>query len=214
MKKLSLVLVSLLVITCGLLCCSYAEPLEETTGIVSGFMNIDASEVMQTCLNVLDKLTIWVLPFCAGFLLWGAVQYFIMGIRNLYKKKQGLFLMFGSMTFYVVIVALNLILSLVLSPDVNKDIIDADKLLNQGIENTVNEFGDTTTATVVEVMKYVAEWALPFCAILAIFGAVQYFIMGIRNLYKKRQGLLLMFGSITFYVILLVVNFIIVKLIG
>lgn len=214
MKKLSLILVSLLVITCSLLCCSYAETIEENTNIVSNIVNVDGSAVLQTCLNVLDKLTIWILPVCAGFLLWGAVQYFIMGIRNLYKKKQGLILMFSSMTFYVVIVALNLILSLVVAGDINKDIIDTDKLVNQGIETTVNEFGDSTTQTVVEIMNYVAEWALPFCAILAIFGAVQYFIMGIRNLYKKRQGLLLMFGSIAFYIILVVVNFIIVQLIG
>ena len=55
---------------------------------------------------------------------------------------------------------------------------------------------------------------MPFCAILAVFGAAQYYVMGIRNLYKKRQGLLLMFGSIAFFVILVVVNFIITRLIG
>ena len=61
--------------------------------------------------NVLDQITTWCLPFCAILVIWGAVQYFILGIRNLYKKRQGLLLMWGSMTFYVIALFINLILT-------------------------------------------------------------------------------------------------------
>ena len=54
-----------------------------------------------------------------------------------------------------------------------------------------------------EILDNISAWSLPICALLVVWGSVQYFILGIRNLYKKRQGLLLMWGSITFYVITL-----------
>jgi hypothetical protein len=87
--------------------------------------------------------------------------------------------------------------------------IDASQVVANGVGQTADKALEETLSIAVNVLKYVTEWSLPFCAILVVFGAVQYFIVGIRNLYKKRQGLLLMFGSIAFYTIIVVLNFII-----
>jgi hypothetical protein len=91
------------------MCVSYAEPVANE---VNDFVNDAGNTAMDVALNVLDQATIWALPFCAIFLVFGAVQYFIMGIRNLYKKRQGLLLMFGSMTFYVIIVIVDFALTI------------------------------------------------------------------------------------------------------
>ena len=48
---------------------------------------------------------------------------------------------------------------------------------------------------------------ISICFILILWGSVLYFILGIRNLYKKRQGLLLMWGAFTFLVIAKIMNF-------
>ena len=109
MKKFSLVLVAVLVVICSFMCVSYAEPVANE---VNDFVNDAGNTAMDVALNVLDQATIWALPFCAIFLVFGAVQYFIMGIRNLYKKRQGLLLMFGSMTFYVIIVIVDFALTI------------------------------------------------------------------------------------------------------
>ena len=124
MKRLSLVLVIALVIVCSLGCFAFAEPVQEiaqpagetsqqstSTEEVNSLINNAGNTAMEFAQNIMDQLTIWSLPFCAIGVVWGAVQFFIMGIRNLYKKRQGLLLMFGSMTFYVVILGVDLILA-------------------------------------------------------------------------------------------------------
>lgn len=109
MKKFSVVLVALLVVICSFGCIAYAEP---AANEVNNLISSAGNTAMDVALNILDQATVWTLPFCAIFLVFGAVQYFIMGIRNLYKKRQGLLLMFGSMTFYVIIVIVDFALTL------------------------------------------------------------------------------------------------------
>ena len=111
MKRFSLVLVVVLAIIFSLSCISYAEP---ATEVVNDTINNVGNTAMDIALNVLDQVTTWSLPFCAILVVFGAVQFFIMGIRNLYKKRQGLLLMFGSMTFYVIIVIVDFALTLTL----------------------------------------------------------------------------------------------------
>lgn len=118
MKRLSLVLV-LAIIVCNLFCFSFAESADSVTEQISnvtsvenvnGMINDAGNTAMEFAQNIMSQLTLWSLPFCAIGIVWGAVQFFIMGIRNLYKKRQGLLLMFGSMTFYVVVLGVDLIL--------------------------------------------------------------------------------------------------------
>ena len=126
MKKLSLVLVIALVVVSSLCCFAFADeaqevaqPVVETSQQaatqpaeeVNNLINNAGNTAMEFAQNIMDQLTIWSLPFCAIGVVWGAVQFFIMGIRNLYKKRQGLLLMFGSMTFYVVVLGVDLILA-------------------------------------------------------------------------------------------------------
>ncbi|MBE5812840.1 MAG: hypothetical protein E7314_04215 [Clostridiales bacterium] len=110
MKKFSLVLVALFVILCCFGCFAYAEP--QASEMVNETINTVGNTAMDVALNILDQATTWSLPFCAIFVVFGAVQFFIMGIRNLYKKRQGLLLMFGSMTFYVILVVVDFVLTL------------------------------------------------------------------------------------------------------
>ena len=113
--------------------------------------------------------------------------------------------MFGSMTFYVILLILNFTLTLISVEDFNQS-IDVSQVVDNVEENT-DQALDGVIKVVVTALRYIAEWSLPFCAILVVFGATQFYIMGIRNLYKKRQGLLLMFGSIAFFVIIVILNF-------
>lgn len=89
-----------------------------------------------------------------------------------------------------------------------------DSISEADINNTVNKVGNTAMGVGQNILDQIASWSLPICSLLVVFGAVQYFILGIRNLYKKRQGLLLMWGSITFYVIVVFVNLIITFMTG
>ena len=75
--------------------------------------------------------------------------------------------------------------------------------LEEGIQDIANK-GESLAYTIVE---QISDKSLPVCAILILWGAVLYFILGIRNLYKKRQGLLLMWGAFTFCVIAKIMNF-------
>lgn len=74
-------------------------------------------------------------------------------------------------------------------------------ITEEKITSTIDNTGNTVMKMGQQILDKLSSWSLPICAILVVWGAVQYFILGIRNLYKKRQGLLLMWGSITFYVI-------------
>ena len=89
-----------------------------------------------------------------------------------------------------------------------------DSISGTDINNAVNKVGNTAMGVGQNILDQIASWSLPICSLLVVFGAVQYFILGIRNLYKKRQGLLLMWGSITFYVIVVFVNLIITFMTG
>ena len=86
--------------------------------------------------------------------------------------------------------------------DVSTPAINTDKI-DDGIKNIANT-GENLAYTIVE---QISDKSLPVCAILILWGAVLYFILGIRNLYKKRQGLLLMWGAFTFVVIAKIMNF-------
>lgn len=115
MKKFSLVLVVVLVLMINVVGITYAQQdvvaATSTADEVNQTINKVGDSAMEMAQNILNQATMWSLPFCAILIVFGAVQYFIMGIRNLYKKRQGLLLMFGSMTFYVVILAVDLILA-------------------------------------------------------------------------------------------------------
>jgi len=75
-------------------------------------------------------------------------------------------------------------------------VVDTEKI-EDGIGN-VAEKGKSLMYTVIET---IGDISLPIAFLLVLWGSVLYFILGIRNLYKKRQGLLLMWGAITFVVI-------------
>jgi len=76
------------------------------------------------------------------------------------------------------------------------------------IETGVEVVGSTVNSLAYTIVEQISDKSLPVCAILILWGAVLYFILGIRNLYKKRQGLLLMWGAFTFVVIAKIVNFV------
>jgi len=79
---------------------------------------------------------------------------------------------------------------------------------------TAKEVGDKAAGFGQKVLEQVVKWCAPFCALGVIWGAVQYFVLGIRNLYKKRQGLLTMWGCLTFYVVALFINLILTFMSG
>lgn len=76
------------------------------------------------------------------------------------------------------------------------------------IEDGTKEVATTVNSLAYTVVEQISDKSLPVCVILMLWGAVQYFILGIRNLYKKRQGMLLMWGAFTFLVIAKIVNFV------
>jgi len=75
--------------------------------------------------------------------------------------------------------------------------------LEEGIENIANK----SESLAYKIVQQISDKSLPVCSILILWGSVLYFILGIRNLYKKRQGLLLMWGAFTFVVIAKIMNF-------
>lgn len=77
----------------------------------------------------------------------------------------------------------------------------------ENVEEKIGEAADTVSNFAYVIVYQISDKCLPVCAILILWGAVMYFIMGIRNLYKKRQGLLLMWGAFTFVVIAKIINF-------
>lgn len=86
--------------------------------------------------------------------------------------------------------------------DFDSSNVDTAKI-EEGLENVAAK-GESLAYKIVE---QISDKSLPVCAILILWGAVLYFILGIRNLYKKRQGLLLMWGAFTFVVIAKIMNF-------
>lgn len=76
------------------------------------------------------------------------------------------------------------------------------------IEEGTKKAADTVNSLAYTIVEQISDKSLPVCVILMLWGSIQYFILGIRNLYKKRQGMLLMWGAFTFLVIAKIVNFI------
>lgn len=76
-----------------------------------------------------------------------------------------------------------------------------NQFTNVDVNKTIDEAGTQVSNLAELVLRQVADKSTPICALLLIYGAVLYFIMGIRNLYRKRQGMLMMWGSLTFWVI-------------
>lgn len=83
------------------------------------------------------------------------------------------------------------------------DNVDAEK-----VEAKIIDIADKGEGIAYKIVEQISDKSLPICAILILWGAVLYFILGIRNLYKKRQGLLLMWGALTFCVIAKIMNFV------
>lgn len=106
--------------------------------------------------------------------------------------------------FFVISVV---IFSCTFAAPINLDTTAADAAVTT-IENGVEVVGSTVNSLAYTIVEQISDKSLPVCAILMLWGAVLYFIMGIRNLYKKRQGLLLMWGAFTFVVIAKIVNFV------
>ena len=84
---------------------------------------------------------------------------------------------------------------------VNTEVVSTVQTGVETAANTVNNLAYT-------IVEQISDKSLPVCTIFILWGAVMYFILGIRNLYKKRQGLLLMWGAFTFVVIAKIVNFV------
>ncbi len=88
------------------------------------------------------------------------------------------------------------------SDETNTTAVNTEKI-EDGIKDVASK-GESLAYTVIE---QISDKSLPVCMILVLWGAVLYFILGIRNLYKKRQGFLLMWGALTFVVIAKIMNF-------
>jgi len=69
------------------------------------------------------------------------------------------------------------------------------------VDEVVKDATDAVNNLALTVAEVVSMVSLPIGLLLILWGSVLYFIMGVRNLYKKRQGMLLMWGSATFIVI-------------
>lgn len=80
--------------------------------------------------------------------------------------------------------------------------------VGQTLETGVEQAATTVNSLAYTIVEQISDKSLPVCTIFILWGAVMYFILGIRNLYKKRQGLLLMWGAFTFVVIAKIINFV------
>ena len=85
--------------------------------------------------------------------------------------------------------------------------IQTDELVSK-VEDSVGEVATTVNSLAYTIIEQISDKSLPVCGLLILWGAIMYFILGIRNLYKKRQGMLLMWGAFTFLVIAKVANFV------
>lgn len=127
------------------------------------------------------------------------------------KKYMKLF----SLIIVFVIAFSNFALATSVSEDIAEDTPKSTELItgneniitSENVENLLVEGGTQVSSWAVKIMGVVSDVSLPICALLCLWGAILYFILGIRNLYKKRQGMLLMWGSFTFLVIAKVAYF-------
>ena len=74
-------------------------------------------------------------------------------------------------------------------------------ITEEQVNKVVDEATNTVESVALKIAEVVSMISLPIGLLLILWGAVLYFIMGVRNLYKKRQGMLIMWGSATFIVI-------------
>ena len=89
----------------------------------------------------------------------------------------------------------------------DEGVIKTDEIVSK-VEDGVGEVANTVNGLAYTVIQQISDKSLPVCGLLILWGAIMYFILGIRNLYKKRQGMLLMWGAFTFLVIAKIVNFV------
>ena len=85
--------------------------------------------------------------------------------------------------------------------------LEGTTINTENIEEGITDIANKGENLAYRIIEQISDKSLPVCAILILWGAVLYFILGIRNLYKKRQGLLLMWGAFTFVVIAKIMNF-------
>ena len=85
--------------------------------------------------------------------------------------------------------------------------IQSDEIVSK-VEDGVTEVATTVNSLAYTIIEQISDKSLPVCGLLILWGAINYFILGIRNLYKKRQGMLLMWGAFTFLVIAKIANFV------
>ena len=85
--------------------------------------------------------------------------------------------------------------------------IQSDEIVSK-VEDGVTEVATTVNSLAYTIIEQISDKSLPVCGLLILWGAINYFILGIRNLYKKKQGLILMFSSMTFYVLIVIINFV------
>ena len=116
MRKISRILGLVLAVGFIILNFSCAAPFEvnqtannETISTVQSGVETAATTVNSLAYTIVEQISDKSLPVCAIFILWGAVLYFILGIRNLYKKRQGLLLMWGAFTFVVIAKIVNFV---------------------------------------------------------------------------------------------------------
>ena len=83
------------------------------------------------------------------------------------------------------------------------------QITTEDVGNIIGDGGKEITNLTLKIVSVISDISLPICSLLCLWGAVLYFILGIRNLYKKRQGMLLMWGSFTFLVIAKIANFVV-----
>jgi len=79
--------------------------------------------------------------------------------------------------------------------------VEETKLNTDKAEEVIDTVKEKSESIMYKIIKAAGDISLPICFLLVLWGSVLYFILGIRNLYKKRQGLLLMWGALTFLVI-------------
>lgn len=85
--------------------------------------------------------------------------------------------------------------------------VQTDEIVSK-VEEGVGEVANTVNSLAYTIIQQISDKSLPVCGLLILWGAIMYFILGIRNLYKKRQGMLLMWGAFTFLVIAKIANFV------
>jgi hypothetical protein len=86
----------------------------------------------------------------------------------------------------------------------NKESFDFKKNSNTSKasdQKSADSLSKSTYGFATTILYEVKRFSLPVCALLIIAGAMIYFILGPRNMARKKFGLMLMFGAFTFWTI-------------